>query len=379
MITLEKYTAGHYQNSGLGYKYFVPSTIAGQWQWTDQELNRLLEKAAIALGELNSYSRFVPNIELFIQLHVTKEAVISSRIEGTQTQMGDAFLNETEIAPEKKNDWHEVNNYIAALKEAVKNIESLPISSRLLKQTHKILLESVRGKEKLPGEFRRSQNWIGGISLADATFIPPHNDLVNDLMGDLENFIHSDISTADLIKIAIIHYQFETIHPFLDGNGRIGRLLITLLLVEKKILSKPLLYLSSFFDKDRRLYYDNLSVVREKNNMLQWIKYFLAGIYETAQQATNTLTSILDLKSETEQILHRDFRRRMNSATTLLNYLFQKPIVYVKEVKEVTNLSHKAANDLVNDFLDANILHEITGYNRNRIFMFHKYLDLFNA
>ncbi|MEO5905689.1 MAG: Fic/DOC family N-terminal domain-containing protein, partial [Saprospiraceae bacterium] len=240
MIQVENYTSGHTEK-GFRYSYFVPEKINGQWSWEDTELNLLLEKASVRLGELNAYARFVPNVDLFISLHVTKEAVVSSLIEGTKTNLNEALLPEDEIEPERRNDWHEVQNYVNALNAAIKDLDRLPISSRLIKQAHWHLLSGVRGEEKLPGQFRKSQNWIGGASLADATFIPPHDRYVDELMSDLEQFVHSeDWHIPALIKIAIVHYQFETIHPFLDGNGRIGRLLITLFLISEKILEKPL-------------------------------------------------------------------------------------------------------------------------------------------
>jgi len=230
----------------------MPTPINDRWQWITPDINHLLESAAVKLGELNCFARLVPNIDLFIQLHVTKEAVVSSRIEGTQTNIDEALLPEEEIRPERRNDWKEVNNYITALNSAIEEFRHLPISSRLLKQTHKILLDSVRSEHKMPGEFRISQNWIGGASLADATFIPPHQEHVEALMSDLEKFLHNDdIKLPDLIRIGIAHYQFETIHPFLDGNGRIGRLLISLYLISAGKLDQPLLYPSVFFEKKR--------------------------------------------------------------------------------------------------------------------------------
>ena len=253
MIDIDKFIAGHYEE-GYGYKYFVPNAINDEWLWQNPTINNLLEKAALKLGELNSFSKLVPNIDLFIQLHVTKEAVVSSRIEGTQTRMNEALLPETEIKEERRDDWQEVQNYIKAINEAICTLEYLPISSRLIRKTHKLLLDSVRGEHKLPGEYRTSQNWIGGKSLADAKYIPPTHQLVGELMGDLEKFLNNDqIQLPSLLKIAIAHYQFETIHPFLDGNGRIGRLLITLFLVKEKILDKPLLYLSTFFENPKDL------------------------------------------------------------------------------------------------------------------------------
>ncbi len=378
MIQLEKYQSGHFQKSLTGYDFFVPTKINDRWVWEDSKLNLLIEKAAIKLGELNSFSKLVPNIDLFIQLHVTKEAVISSRIEGTQTQMDEALMDEADISPERKNDWKEVNNYIKSLNTAIEKLNELPISSRLLKDIHRILLDSVRGEHKLPGEFRSSQNWIGGNSLADATFVPPHQDYVGELMGDLENFIHNDdINVPDLIKIAIAHYQFETIHPFLDGNGRVGRLLITLFLMDKKILTKPLLYLSAFFEKNKGLYYDNLTFVRIKNDMKQWVKYFLVGIVETADIASQTLANILELKEKTQLKINKEFGRKSQSATVLLHYLLKKPIVNVNQAKKATGLSYNAANALISDFKEAGFLKEMTGYNRNREFIFESYLKQF--
>lgn len=379
MINLQKYKSGHLQKSLTGYEYFVPSKINDTWIWDDPKLNQLIEKAAIKIGALNSFSTLVPNVDLFIQLHVTKEAVISSRIEGTQTQIDEALMSEDEISPERKNDWKEVNNYIDALNSAVERLQRLPISSRLLRETHKILLNSVRGENKLPGEFRTSQNWIGGHSLLDATFIPPHQDNISELMSDLENFIHNeDINVPDLVKIAIAHYQFETIHPFLDGNGRIGRLLITLFLIDKQILTKPLLYLSAYFEKDKGLYYDNLTFVRTKNDMKQWLKYFLVGIIETADKSSKTLSNILALKDRVEQKITTEFGRRSRSGIILLQHLLKKPITNVNEAKQITGLSYNAANSLISTFLGAGLLKEVTGHNRNRVFIFNEYLKLFD-
>lgn len=380
MIQLEKYIAGQYENSLKGYDFFVPSKINDEWNWNNQQVNALLEKAALKLGELNSFAKLVPNVDLFIQLQVTAEAVVSSRIEGTQTNINEALLSETDIAPERRDDWKEVRNYIDALNQAIKELEKLPISSRLIKKTHKALLNSVRGEHKQPGEYRRSQNWIGGTTPDDAVFVPPHDKYINELMGDLENFLHNDkISVPFLIRIAIAHYQFETIHPFLDGNGRIGRLLITLFLVDQKIQSKPLLYLSAYFESHKGLYYDNLTFVRTKNDMTQWIKYFLTGIVSTSENAINTLIQVLSLKEKTEIKINKEFGRKANSANILLLHLLQKPIVEVKEVQQATGLSFKAANNLVADFVQHEILEEITGQSRNRFFVFDHYLKLFKG
>ena len=377
MIQLDKFLAGHYEE-GYGYKYFVPNLINDAWEWKDSLINHLLEKAALRLGELNSFSRLVPNIDLFIQLHVTKEAVISSRIEGTQTRMDEALLPENEVKIERRDDWKEVRNYIKALNEAISCLEKLPISSRLIKTTHRLLLDSVRGEHKLPGEFRNSQNWIGGKSLADAKYIPPTHQLVGELMGDLEKFLNNDqIQLPALLKIAIAHYQFETIHPFLDGNGRIGRLLITLFLVKEGLLEKPLLYLSTFFETPKDLYYDNLSAIRTKNDMAQWIKYFLVGIEQTASLAVETLSSILEFKNETENLISGRYRTRSTNAIIVFHRLLENPYTTIDQVASLCGITFTSASTLVKLLVKDGLLFEITGQSRNRLFVCEQYLNLF--
>ena len=377
MIQLDKFLAGHYEE-GYGYKYFVPNLINDAWEWKDSLINHLLEKAALRLGELNSFSRLVPNIDLFIQLHVTKEAVISSRIEGTQTRMDEALLPENEVKIERRDDWKEVRNYIKALNEAISCLEKLPISSRLIKTTHRLLLDSVRGEHKLPGEFRNSQNWIGGKSLADAKYIPPTHQLVGELMGDLEKFLNNDqIQLPALLKIAIAHYQFETIHPFLDGNGRIGRLLITLFLVKEGLLEKPLLYLSTFFETPKDLYYDNLSAIRTKNDMAQWIKYFLVGLEQTASLAVETLSSILEFKNETENLIRGTYRTRSTNAIIVFHRLLENPYTTIDQVASLCGITFTSASTLVKLLVKDGLLFEITGQSRNRLFVCEQYLNLF--
>ena len=378
MIQLEKYISGEIRKS-IGYKYFMPNLINVEWIWTDPKLNRLVENASYELGQLNSFAKLVPNVDLFIHLHITKEAVVSSKIEGTQTHFDEAFLQKENVNPERKDDWQEVQNYTEALNTAIEELKTLPISSRLILKTHRTLLQGVRGEKKTPGEYRRSQNWIGGKSLADAVFIPPHHEYLGELMGDLENFIHNEnIEIPLLIKAAIIHYQFETIHPFLGGNGRIGRLIIPLFLIEKNVLTKPLLYLSSYFEKEKNLYYDNLTRVRTHNDMIQWIKYFLVGVAQAAKQSTLTLSSIISLKSENERIIQSQFGKRIKSGLLLHNYLLQQPLVTVKDVQLVCALSKKAAGDLINVLVEKQMLNEYTGQSRNRIFAYEPYLTLFN-
>lgn len=376
-ISIEQFRSGYFEK-GFHYQYFVPTKINRPWKWNSPELNELLEKAALRLGELNALSHFVPNADLFIQMHVTREAVISSRIEGTQTNMEEALLPEKEIRPERRNDWREVNNYIRAMNEAMAGLKELPLTGRLLRQAHHTLMQGVRGEHKMPGEYRRSQNWIGGASLADAVFIPPHHDLVPELMSDLEHFLHNNnFHLPHLLRIGIAHYQFETIHPFLDGNGRIGRLLITLYLIYYGLLDKPLLYLSSFFEKNKNLYYDNLTRVRTHNDMMRWIKYFLVGVEQTANEAKNALQNVLALKAETETLLQQRYGRRTQSALKLLHALLQHPVTTVEQARQHTDLSYKAANDLIGQMLQDGILKELTGQSRNRIFIFEKYLNAF--
>ncbi|MBI5180501.1 MAG: Fic family protein, partial [Nitrospirae bacterium] len=373
-MDMEAYKSGRLEK-GFNYSYFVPELINRQWKWKYPQLGTLLEKASISMGELNSYARLVPNIDLFIQLHVTKEAVISSRIEGTQTNIDEALMPEEEISPERRNDWLEVRNYSEAMGNAIKELEHIPLSSRLLCKAHERLLSGVRGEHKMPGEFRTSQNWIGGASLSDAVFIPPAHTYVNELMGDLENFLHNEnIHVPALIRTGIAHYQFETIHPFLDGNGRIGRLMITLYLVSQKILHQPLLYLSVFFEKNKSLYYDNLTRVREKNDLMHWLKYFMTGVDETARQASNTLSDILKLKEQIESTVRGTAGRRTHSALALLTHMFKEPFINVKQAEGICDLSTKAANDLVNMFVQQGILKEISGKTRYRLFLFAPYV-----
>lgn len=378
MFKLDEFHSGSHIKH-LDYKCFMPEIINGAWSWEDRELTRLVEKSAIAIGQLDAYSHQIPNIDHFIRMYVAKEATVSSRIEGTQTNMEEALLKETDIQPERKNDWVEVNNYIQALNASITRLGELPLSSRLLKEAHQTLLQGVRGEHKLPGEFRRSQNWIGGSSLLSAAFIPPFWEEVNPLMGDLENFLHNeDTGLTNLIKIAIAHYQFETIHPFLDGNGRIGRLMITLYLVEKGIIQKPVLYLSDFFEKNRAAYYDNLTRVRTNHDLLKWVKFFLIGIIETCESSSHSLKAILELKKDCEEKRIYTLGKKINTAKKLLDYLFHQPIVDAETVASQTDVSIVSAYKLLEDFISIGILKEKTGAKRNKLFMFHEYFTLFN-
>jgi len=377
MIKIEEYKSGIYLQQ-TDYKSFSPTRINDQWTWEDGKINTLLSEANRKLGTLDAYSTHVPDIDLFIEMHVAKEATKSSKIEGTKTEIEEAFKEDKDIAPERKDDWQEVSNYIEAMNVSIRKLENLPISTRLLKGAHKILMRGVRGQQRRPGEFRTSQNWIGGASIKDATYIPPVHTELDELMSDMEKFLNNEkIEVPVLIRIAIAHYQFETIHPFLDGNGRIGRLLITLYLVSKELLSKPSLYLSDYIEKNRRIYYDNLQNVKNKNDMAQWIKFFLVGIIETSEKGIETFKAILKLRQNIEEELLPTLGKKLSTAKQLMKYLYRKPIVTAQDVQEVLGVSLPTANAIISDFEKLQILTETTGWKRNREFEFTQYLELF--
>ena len=359
------------------YTYFLPSSIPNTLSFSDPTINRLLEEATHSLGELNAYARFVPDIDFFIRMHEVREATASSKIEGTQTNMDEALMREEDISPERRDDWHEVQNYIKAMKFSVDSLDKLPIITRLLNETHAILLQGVRGSGKQPGTIRKSQNWIGGATLKDARFIPPHPQHIQELLADLERFINTDDFTMPLLlKAGIAHYQFETIHPYLDGNGRLGRLLIILYLIQQKMLEKPILYLSTFFEKHRQEYYDALSRVRTHNDMEHWVKFFLVGVKQTAETATDTLQDIMRLRDKDAARILK-LGRRAPRANALMKYLYKDPLVSVAEVAFILGVSNQAANSLVAELEKIGILHEITGFSRNRLFAYKDYMRLF--
>lgn len=374
--TMKNFKSGQYISQGY-YKSFQPEFINRQWYIESMEIIQLLSQADRELGRLDMYSKYIPNIDLFISMHVIKEATQSSKIEGTQTNMDEALLDKEDIPVNRRDDWEEVQNYIKAMEWAIRELDKLPISSRLIRGTHKILLQGVRGEKKLPGEFRNSQNWIGGATIKDAIFIPPVHTSVPKLMSDIEKFLHNEeIFLPELLKIGLVHYQFETIHPFLDGNGRVGRLLIPLYLVSKKILQKPILYLSDFFEKNRKLYYDNLSMVREMNDLNQWFKFFLVGIIEIAKSGITTFDNIMQLQKMVENTLQKLGSRVVN-AKKIVDYLYRRPIINAERVSEIAEISMPSSYKLISDLENMNILKEITGGQRSRLYVFEKYLELF--
>jgi Fic family protein len=356
----------------------LPEPINRQWLVDVPEVIQLLSEADRKLGELNAYSQLVPDIDFFIKMHIAKEATTSSRIEGTQTNMEEAFTQKENLEPEKRSDWQEVHNYIEAINYSIQRLKKLPVSTRLLKETHHHLLQGVRGEHKLPGEYRSSQNWIGA-TMKDAVFIPPHHTELDALLSDLENFLHNEeVAVPHLIRISIIHYQFETIHPFLDGNGRMGRLLITLYLVSHKLLVKPALYLSDFFERNRRHYYDYLHRVRTHNDLVQWLKFFLSGIIYTAEGSIQTFKDIIQLKEKTEHTLLLNFNiRRIDKAKNVIKMLYQNPVITVAQMVQEAGLDNSTALRLIRDFEKLGILKEQTGFRRNRMFVFEEYMNIF--
>jgi len=373
---MKTFKAGTYINQGY-YKSFQPNPINKEWKLEDMQIIQLLTQAEREIGRLDMFSKYVPNIQLFIQMHVAKEATQSSKIEGTQTTIEDAFLNKDDVPLDRRNDWTEVQNYMQAMNYGVELLQQLPFSSRLIKKTHAILLQGVRGEQKQPGNFRTSQNWIGGASIADAVFVPPTHASIPELMSDIEKFAHNEsVYFPELLKIAIIHYQFETIHPFLDGNGRVGRLFITLYLVSKGILKQPILYLSDFFERNRSNYYDNLMRVREKSDIDRWLKFFLVGVIETAKKGISTFDQILQLQKASEFKINKLGSRAAN-AQKVLNYLYQSPVINPSIIGEVTGLSAASAYKLANDMERLAIIREITGAQRGRLYRFDNYINLF--
>ena len=375
-MKFEKFKAGHLQ-SRYQYKSFEPVLVNHAWYWEDPTINALLESANRALGELNAFSLIVPDIDLFIEMHVIKEAQTSSRIEGTQTGIDEVLMPFDQISAEKRDDWREVRNYIDAVNGAIVELEKLPLSNRLLKQTHHILMQGARGEHKLPGEFRTSQNWIGGSSLMDAAFIPPHQDNVPELMSDLEQFWHNDnITVPHLVRIAISHYQFETIHPFLDGNGRIGRLMIPLYMISHGLLAKPSLYLSDFFERNRASYYDALTRVRVSNDLIHWVRFFLQGVADTATKGRDVFRQILALRMEAEQQI-LVLGKRVPNARQVLNLLYRQPMITAADIEHALGVSTPTANALIRDLQKLGLLVEVTGQLRGRAYVFDRYLSLF--
>jgi Fic family protein len=366
--------AGHYIEQIEGYKAFIPNPLPPAPEITmDQEMWNLLSQADRELGRLDGATDALSNPDLFVFMYVRKEAVLSSQIEGTQASLMDVLEFESQaLEPNNPQEVAEVVNYVSAINYGLERLKDLPISLRLIREIHQELMSGVRGAERNPGEFRRSQNWIGagGCSLSEATFVPPPLD-------NLEKFLHSSEPIPTLIKVGLAHAQFETIHPFLDGNGRTGRLLITFLLCEQNILKHPLLYISYYFKKYRTEYYDRLQAVRDRGDWENWLKFFLRGVYEVAQEAAATARKIVNLKEEHRQLVLNKMGRRAGNAIALLENLYFKPIFTVEHVKAIACLSYPNANTLIKDLSDIGLVQEITGQKRNRVFSYAPYLAVF--
>jgi Fic family protein len=374
---MRNFKSGTFVNQGF-YQSFQPNFINKKWIIDDMEVINLLSKADRMLGRLDMYSEHIPDIDLFIRMHIAKEATQSSKIEGTQTNIEEALLSEEDVPLDKRDEWTEVNNYIDAMNKSVQMLDKLPLSSRLIRDTHEILLKDVRGEHKQPGEFRKSQNWIGGASVNDAIFVPPVQTTIPELMEDLEKFIHNDrFNFPELLKIALIHYQFETIHPFLDGNGRVGRLLITLYLVDRCILKSPILYISDYLEKHRNSYYSNLMNVRTKNQIYDWFKFFLTGIIETADSGVKTFEQILILQKENENRI-KSLGSRSANALKVITELYKRPIINANDVSSITGLSPAAAYTLIAELERIGVLFKIAGEKRGRSYSFKEYLTIFS-
>jgi len=346
-----------------------------------EDLQVLLSKADRALGRLDGSIQTLPHPDLFVYMYVRKEAVLSSQIEGTQSSLQDVLAAEAKIlSPDRPQDVDEVVNYVRAMNYGLGRLEEIPVSVRLIREIHAQLLKGVRGAHLTPGELRTSQNWIGpaGCTLNDASYVPPPYHEVSKHLTELERFLHTDTQLPLLVKIGMAHVQFETIHPFLDGNGRVGRLMITFLLCEQDVLVKPVLYLSHFFKQNRQEYYEQLQSVRDKGTWEEWLQFFLRGIVEVSGQATETARQILNLREEHRHTITQNLGRAAGNGYRVLEHLYVHPIVSVKDVEALIGTTYPAANELVSKFVDSGILNEITGQARNRRFMYRRYINLFN-
>lgn len=362
-----------------GYQYFLPGSIFLARSLTfDNAVMRRLERATNQLGRLSAMTSAMPDASLFISTYSRKEAVQSTRIEGTQASIEEAFQeDEKAIAAERRGDWHELQQYILAFDKAMEQLDRSPISLNLIKEVHKTLLSHGRGRHKHPGEFRASQNWLGGQGPSSARFVPPAPEYVMPAMDNLERFIHEEEQMPHLIKIALIHAQFETIHPFLDGNGRMGRMLIPLYLMANKLLERPVLYISDFFERNRDDYYDNLDNYRKNiKGTARWVAFFLDGIAEAAEQGVKSAGKITSLKEALDDKIIELGRRRGRSARKLVVLLFQKPVVNSRTIRRELGITATAVQQLLTVFVELGILVEKTGQKRNRIFVFEDYLDI---
>lgn len=374
--------AGRYQQQPTGYRAFIPEPLPPEPPIDlTGELQHWLSQADRALGRLDGSIQTLPHPDLFVAMYVRKEAVLSSQIEGTQSSLQDLLAAEASIfAPERPKDVDEVVNYVRAMKYGLGRLEELPVSVRLIREIHSELMQGVRGQHLTPGEPRTSQNWIGpgGCTLSEATFVPPPPHEVARSLGDLELFLHDEAPLPLLIKIGLAHAQFETIHPFLDGNGRVGRLLITFLLCEKEVLLKPVLYLSHYFKQHRQEYYECLQAVRDEGDWERWLLFFLRGLYDVSQQATETARQILLLRERHRELITDKLGRAAGNGHRLLEQLYTTPIVSVTEVQDLIGTTYPSANNLMGQFVKHDLVREMTGQRRHRRFIYQDYISLFH-
>lgn len=375
--------AGTYRQQPSGYRAFIPADLPPDPAVdVTGDLQAQLSRSDSALGRLDGSIQTLPNPDLFVFMYVRKEAVLSSQIEGTQSSLQDVLASEAKVLkPDKASDVNEVINYVSAMNHGLSQLTDLPVSTRLIREIHSKLLQNSRGSRLTPGQFRTSQNWIGpaGSTPGEAAFVPPPPDRVAECMSQLERFVHANTNLPLLIKIGLAHAQFETIHPFLDGNGRIGRLLITFLLCERKVLLKPVLYLSWYFKQHRQEYYDELQSVRDHGTWERWLMFFLQGVEEVSQQATDTARQILVLREEHRMIITGHLGRAAGNGHRVLEHLYESPFISVADVQRLTGTSYTAANNLIKKMVQCEILKEYTGQVRNRRFWYQSYMNLFES
>ena len=376
-----RHRAGRYIAQPTGYRAFSPAPLPPQPPVRlEGELQGLLSKADRALGRLDGSIQTLPNPDLFVFMYVRKEAVLSSQIEGTQSSLQDLLAAEAHIlSPGLPRDVDEVVNYVNAMNYGLARLAELPVSVRLIREIHQRLLQGVRGARLTPGELRRTQNWIGpgGCGLNEATFVPPPPHQVPEALGALETFLHAESDIPALVQIGLAHAQFETIHPFLDGNGRVGRLLISFLLCQREILVKPVLYLSHYFTRHRAEYYERLQAIRDTGDWEGWLAFFLRGVASVSLEATDTARRILALREDHRARVTQGLGRAAGNGHKVLEHLYQRPIVAVADVEALTATSYTAANNLVSRLVELGVLVEATGYRRNRLFRYQAYIDLF--
>ena len=379
MIAVESFLSGKYRNNG-DFKSFIPSPINDTWVWSSSEINALLSQADRELGALSTYSELIPDLDIYIRMHIRVEANKSNRIEGTKTSIEEDMLPKENLVSEKRDDVQEIENYIKAMDYGVKRIidDDFPFSSRFLRELHQILLQGVRGEYKTPGEFRRSQNFIGGSKPSDAVYVPPSIADLDAAMEDFDRFANRNDDLPVLIRLAIMHYQFETIHPFLDGNGRIGRLMIPLYLLSRNILGKPCFYISDYFETHRSECYAALQDTRVRNDMERWICFFLRASIATARKAKDTFNRVLRLVDKYNRYI-AETKSMHTTISSIIREMYSRPIASVAILSEMTGIGVTIVNSAVNTLVADGVLSEITGGKRNRVFMLTEYMEIFSG